>query len=134
NAAFAATHRDAVYLPLPAASVEDFVIFARALGVRGASVTTPYKVAMAERMDEVDSVARRIGAINTISMAGGRWIGGNTDAVGFLGPLEKKIPPNARASILGAGGAARAVAVALASVGARVCVHARQTDRAEAVA
>jgi 3-dehydroquinate dehydratase/shikimate dehydrogenase len=135
NAAFEAARRDAVYLPFPAASANDFVRFARALGLKGASITIPYKVAMLDQVDEVYSVARRIGAINTISVVDGRWIGGNTDAAGFLQPLQGIVPlQNAAASILGAGGSARAVAVALASAGARVRVHARNTDRARDVA
>jgi 3-dehydroquinate dehydratase/shikimate dehydrogenase len=134
NAAFAATHQDAVYLPLPAASDEDFVGFARAIGLKGASITIPYKVAMFRHMDEVDSVARRIAAVNTLHVVDDRWIGGNTDAAGFLGPLQQRRLQDVRASVLGAGGAARGVAVALASAGARVTVHARNRDRAAEVA
>ena len=58
---------DAVYLPLPAADADDFVTLRAARSAcKGASVTTPFKVALFERVDEVDAVARRIGAINTI--------------------------------------------------------------------
>ena len=71
NAAFGAARLDAVYLPCPAIDADDFVAFARALGLKGASVTTPYKVALYERVDEADAVARRIGAINTIRVVDG---------------------------------------------------------------
>src|SRR5438132_308573 len=74
NAAFRAARFDAVYVPLPAVDVDDFVGFARALGIKGASVTTPYKIALYERVDEAYAVARRIGAINTIRVENGRWI------------------------------------------------------------
>ena len=135
NAAFAATGRDAVYLPFPAASADDFVTFARAMGLKGASVTIPYKVDLLERVDEVYPVARRIGAINTINATGGRWVGGNTDATAFLHPLQNRLAlRDARASVLGAGGAARAVTVALVSSGAQVRVHARSRPQAEVVA
>jgi 3-dehydroquinate dehydratase/shikimate dehydrogenase len=135
NAAFAATARDAVYLPFPAASALDFVTFARAFGVQGASVTTPYKVAMLDQVSEVYPVARRIGAINTIHVSNGRWVGDNTDATAFLQPLKNRLPlQGSTASVLGAGGAARAVAVALASTGARVRVHARNREQAAQVA
>jgi 3-dehydroquinate dehydratase/shikimate dehydrogenase len=135
NAAFRAAHLDAVYLPFPAVDADDFVAFARALGVRGASVTTPYKVALYERVDEADAVARRIGAINTISVEEGRWIGGNTDASAFLEPLRRRGSlDGTRVAVLGAGGAARAVAIALASTGAAVAIHARDRGRAEEVA
>ena len=135
NAAFRATRLDAVYLPLPARDADDFRRFGRAIGLKGASVTTPFKVALFERSDEVYSVARRIGAINTIRVQDGRWLGANTDASGFLEVIRGKIPlEQLRASLLGAGGAARAVAVALASAGAEVTVHAREARRAEDVA
>jgi len=135
NAAFRAARIDAVYLPLPAVSAEDFVAFGRALGMSGASVTIPHKVTLFDRVDELDSVARRIGAINTIRVVDGRWIGGNTDASGFLQPLQHgDALKGARASVLGAGGAARAVVVALASSGCIVRVHARQTAQAQAIA
>ena len=114
NAAFAATGLDAVYLPFPAVSADDFMTFGRALGVKGASVTIPHKVSLSERVDEVDAVARRVGAINTIRVIDGRWMGGNTDVEGFLQPLAERVPLRGlNASILGSGGAARAVAVAL---------------------
>jgi shikimate dehydrogenase len=84
----------------------------------------------------VDAVARRIGAINTIRMLDGRWVGGNTDAAGFLRPLQDRNVTlrSMRTSILGAGGAARAVAIALAPSGSDVTVHARTLQRAQEVA
>jgi 3-dehydroquinate dehydratase/shikimate dehydrogenase len=135
NAAFRAAHLDAVYLPLQAASAEDFVTFGRAIGLNGASVTIPFKVALFEHVDEVYAVARRIGAINTIKVQDGRWIGGNTDAVGFFEPLRQRVRlEGLRAAILGAGGAARAVTVALASCGCSVRLHARVRAQAEEIA
>jgi 3-dehydroquinate dehydratase / shikimate dehydrogenase len=134
NAAFATLRLDAVYLPLPAVSADDFVTFGRALGVKGVSVTIPHKITLFERVDEVDAVARRVGAINTIRVIDGRWMGGNTDVEGFLRPLVERIDlKGLRASILGSGGGARAVAVALSSSGCRVRVHARNRQQAEAM-
>jgi 3-dehydroquinate dehydratase/shikimate dehydrogenase len=126
NAAFRASHVDAVYLPLPAVSAADFATFGRAIGISGASVTMPLKVSLFDAVDEAYAVARRIGAINTIRVENGRWIGGNTDASGFLEPLQERLSLRGlRASVLGAGGAARAVTVALASSGCSVRLHAR---------
>jgi 3-dehydroquinate dehydratase/shikimate dehydrogenase len=134
NAAFGSIGRDAVYLPFPAADADDFVTFARALGVRGASVTIPFKIALWDRVDEADAVARRIGAINTIREIDGRWIGGNTDATAFLRPLRERVPlAGTRVAVLGAGGAARAVVAALAGTEACVSVHARNRAQAEEV-
>ncbi len=136
NAAFAAAGRDAVYLPLPATDADDFMRFAEAFGIRGASVTIPFKVSLLPFVHDVDETAHRIGALNTLRRTGGVWHGRNTDAAGFLQPLdERQIDLRGmRASILGAGGSARAVAVALASRGARLTVHARIRERAERVA
>jgi 3-dehydroquinate dehydratase/shikimate dehydrogenase len=135
NAAFRAARVDAVYLPLPAVSAADFAKYGRALGISGASVTIPLKVSLFDQVDEVYSVARRIGAINTIRVENGRWIGGNTDASGFLEPLQERVTlTGLRASVLGAGGAARAVTVALASSGCAVRVHARNRQQAEETA
>jgi len=135
NAAFRAAHIDAVYLPLPAVDADDVVMFGKAVGISGASVTIPHKVTLCDRVDEVSPVARRIGAINTIRVTDGRWIGGNTDARGFLQPLQDAVDlKSTRASVLGAGGASRAVAVALSSSGCSVRVHARQTRQAQDIA
>jgi 3-dehydroquinate dehydratase/shikimate dehydrogenase len=135
NAAFRDSHIDAVYLPMPATSASDFHAFGRAIGISGASVTIPFKVSLFELMDEVYSVARRIGAINTIRVIDGRWVGGNTDASGFLEPLQERLSLNGlRAAVLGAGGAARAVVAALASADCSVRIHARNREQAGDVA
>jgi len=134
NAAFHALRYDAIYIPLPAVDATDFVAFGKAIGISGASVTIPHKVTLFDHLDEVYAVARRIGAINTIRVENGRWIGGNTDAAGFLEPLQRVSLKGVRASLLGAGGAARAIAVALAASGAQVRIHARTPSQAKQVA
>lgn len=135
NAAFAAAGIDAVYLPLPAVSADDFVTFGRAFGIKGVSITTPHKVSLMDRVDEVQAVARQAGAINTIRVSDGRWVGGNTDVQGFLRPLAERVSlTGLRTSVLGGGGAARAVALALSSSGCQVTVHARRRDQADAIA
>jgi 3-dehydroquinate dehydratase/shikimate dehydrogenase len=135
NAAFAAARLDAVYLPFPAADVDDFMTFGRAMGVKGASITIPFKVSLFDQMDEVYAVARRIGAINTMKNQDGRWLGGNTDAAAFLSPLRDRVDlRGTRVAVLGAGGAARAVAVALSSSDAHVTVYARNAAKASEVA
>lgn len=126
NAALGALGVDAVYATLPAATADDFFQFATAFGVNGASITAPFKQAFYERVDHMDDVSRRVGAVDTIRREGARWVGLNADVEGFLAPLDGRLElRGASCSILGAGGAARAVAVALASRGARVILHAR---------
>ena len=119
NAAFRALNLDAVYVPLAAADFDDFLAYAEAMPIEGASVTAPYKIDAFEHADEADPASRRIGAVNTIRRRGTKWIACNTDIGGFLTPLQNEIAlPGARATVLGAGGAARAVAEALAAAGA----------------
>jgi 3-dehydroquinate dehydratase / shikimate dehydrogenase len=135
NAAFRAAHLDAVYLPLAAADFGDFEAFAAEAGLAGVSVTAPFKVDAFERADECDPVSRRIQSVNTLRRDGGRWLGFNTDVTGFLTPLKPAMKVQGmRATILGAGGAARSVSVALASAGVRVTLAARRLDQAQAVA
>jgi shikimate dehydrogenase len=147
NAGFRCLGIDAVYLPLLAADAADFLTFARGLGLSGVSITAPFKVALMSAADELDPLAQRVGAINTLAMRDGRWLGSNTDVHGFTAPLLRRLAdlPAAgggelqatnqlRASILGAGGAARAVAVALADIGADVTVCARRPEAARELA
>jgi 3-dehydroquinate dehydratase/shikimate dehydrogenase len=135
NAAFRAGGVDAVYVPMPASSADDFLEFANALHVRGASVTIPFKIDLFKRADVADELSKRVGAINTLKRHQRKWLARNTDVSGFLVPLRGRLQlRGARAAIMGAGGAARGVAVALASVGADVRVYARNQARAEEVA
>ena len=135
NAAFRAANLDAVYLPLAAADFDDFMTFADALNLAGASVTAPFKVQAFERADECDPVSRRIQSVNTLRRVGTKWLGCNTDVTGFLSPLESVMKlAGQRATVLGAGGAARSVAVALASAGVRVTLCARRSEQARSIA
>jgi 3-dehydroquinate dehydratase/shikimate dehydrogenase len=135
NAGFAHAGLAATYVALEARDADDFVTFARAMGLRGASITAPLKVDMLNRVDECDPLATRVGAINTLIIRDGRWIGTNTDLAGFVTPLKGRMAlRGTRAAVLGAGGAARAVAVALKGEGARVRICARRADQAREVA
>ncbi|HET7909494.1 MAG TPA: shikimate dehydrogenase [Nitrospira sp.] len=117
NAAFQTLGLDFVYLAWKVEAIEDAVKGLRALGnFRGASVTIPHKVAALPLLDEVDATARHIGAINTIVAENGRLCGTNTDATGALRALkEGSAALRDEAVILGSGGAARAIAFALAA-------------------
>ena len=136
NAGFQASGVDAVYLPLEAGGVDDFLTFARAVALRGASVTAPFKEAVAARVVQQDATSRAIGAINTLRrLDNGAWEGLNTDVPGLLAPLAGRIGlTGTRATVLGAGGVARAAAFALHGGGAAVTVCARRPERAAEVA
>jgi len=134
NAGFAELGEDAAYLPLVAADVDDAMTFARGFMLAGASVTIPFKVDLFGRLDEVDQSASGLGAVNTISNRNGRWVGSNTDGAGFLAGLRGQTLRGIRVAILGTGGAARAVAVALRDAGAKVTMFGRGAQRANSVA
>lgn len=88
----------------------------RALGIAGANVTVPHKTAVAGLVDDLDALARRIGAVNTLVNMNGRLVGYNTDGPGFLAALDefwKRPLDTSTVLVLGAGGAARAVVAAL---------------------
>ncbi len=82
---------------------------------RGCNVTMPHKIETARLLDELDPLAARAGAVNTVANAGGRLVGYNSDATGFLDLLEREVPghESARYDLIGAGGAGRAVAAAV---------------------
>jgi len=136
NAGFAAKRINAVYLPFLVRDLRDFLQSVKPLGIGGFSVTIPHKERIIEHLDDCDALAARIGAVNTIVVrSGGKLYGYNTDYVGVLQSLETRIPlRGSRVLILGAGGAARAVAFALAQAGASVCVTARRMSRAKSLA
>ena len=136
NAGFAARRMNSVYLPFLVRDLEDFLGSVGPFGIRGFSVTLPHKEKILGQLDGCDPLAARIGAVNTVVVrGGGRLYGYNTDYVGVLRSLERRMPlPGSRVLIVGAGGAARAVAFALAQAGAAVCVCARRPDRAKSLA
>lgn len=140
NAAFAALGLDwasVAFLVRPGGA-EDALRGMRALGVRGLSVTMPHKSAAAALADRLTPVAERLGAANCLSFDGGEVLGDNTDGEGFLAALRRGTgfdPAGRRCLVAGAGGAARAVVLALAAAGAsEVVVANRSPDRAEAAA
>ena len=121
NAGFAARRVNAVYVPFLVRDLKDFLGSIGPLGIRGFSVTLPHKEKILRHLDGCDPLAARIGAVNTVVVrGGGKLYGYNTDYVGVLQALEKRIPlQGSRVLIVGAGGAARAVAFALAQAGRR---------------
>lgn len=129
-----------VLLPVQPEHIGDAVRGLRALGFAGCNLTIPHKVAAMALMDRVDPLAARIGAINTIVVeADGTLVGYNNDAYGYIQSLLDAQPgwraDDGPITVLGAGGAARAILVALAERGAkeiRLCN--RSLDKAEALA
>jgi shikimate dehydrogenase len=123
NAGFRAAGLDWVCVALPVAA-GDAAAASRGmatLGIRGMSVTMPHKSDILGALDEVTEVAARLGSVNCVTLRDGHLVGDNTDGAGFLAGLRDDFgfdPAGADCVVLGAGGAARAVVLALATAGA----------------
>ncbi len=111
----------------------------RKKNIAGVNITVPHKQAVMEYLDGMDDVAKRIGAVNTITNREGKFIGTNTDAYGFITNLREGLgdlaPHLSNIVLLGAGGATRAAIVALQDAGAKKITLANRTfDTAERIA
>ena len=128
---------DGAYVPL-AVRPEDLgvaITGLRAAGFAGLNVTLPHKQAVMALCDRVEASGLRAGAVNTLVFGADGVVGSNTDGAGFLASLRaSSVDPVGRALLLGAGGAARAIAAALLGAGAAVTVANRTRGRAEDLA
>jgi shikimate dehydrogenase len=119
------------YVPFAVDDLEGALRGMRALGIRGLGVSMPYKIEVMKWLDRVEDQAARIGAVNTIVNDGGVLTGHNTDAWGAARALGEAMElRNKRVIVVGAGGAARAVAHALCDEGARLYVVNRTPEKA----
>lgn len=140
NAAFKAMDLDWVYVAfrVAAGSAAEAIAAMRALRLAGLSVTMPHKAGVAEAVDRLGPVAARLGVANTVFWSGSELVGESTDGAGFIAALRSDSgfsPHGKRCVVLGAGGAARAVTLALAEAGASaVTVVARREEQADACA
>ena len=135
NAAFKALELDYAYVPfrVKRADLAKAVDAVRALNICGLNVTIPHKVEILPLLDDIDSLARAIGAVNVLVNDGAKLKGYNTDAEGFLyALLEQSIEPcGATMVVLGAGGASRAICFGLADRGANLIILNRTTAKAD---
>ncbi len=121
-------------MPFEAQDIDDLLQTAEALGVRGLSVTAPFKLDALARASRADDLATRLGAANTLTRTDAGWEARNTDVEGFLRPLRARLSlAGARVAVLGAGGAARAVVAGLHDEQAQVTVYARRREQADAL-
>jgi 3-dehydroquinate dehydratase/shikimate dehydrogenase len=136
NTGFIERKVDAVYLPFLVKDLRDFLKAVPEFGIRGFSVTIPHKQSILRHLKECDPLAAEIGAVNTVMVRrDGSLYGSNTDYIGILRALEKKLAlAGSRILILGAGGVARAAAFALTKAGANVGVCARRENVARELA
>jgi shikimate dehydrogenase len=118
-----------------AGDLADFMQEARSSGILGISCTAPHKVAIMRYLDEIDPVAARIGAVNTVVSRGSKLKGYNTDWLGVVGPLEKLTPlAGLRVALLGAGGAARSIAYGITERAGHLTIYNRTPEKAEKLA
>jgi len=140
NAAFAAVGLNAAYAAfhIKPGTLRDAVNGIRALGFRGVNVTIPHKLEVMDYLDEIDEGARAIGAVNTIVNDGGTLRGFNTDGIGYVRSLKEETGiqlKGKRVLLLGAGGASRGIAYALAKEGiSELSVANRTEERAAELA
>lgn len=136
NTGFIAAKQDAVLLPFLVEDLKDFLKVLSDFGVRGFCVTIPHKERIFRYLDKVDPLSEKIGAVNTVTVRHDESLyGSNTDYLGVLRALEKKMKlRGSRVVIYGAGGAARSAAFAVKHAGAEVFICARRPEAAKQLA
>src|SRR5882724_12744219 len=132
NAAFVALDMNWVYLAfhVDPQQLRSALRGANDMGMVGINLTVPHKILALDCVDEVDPEARRLGAVNTVSMEKGRLRGFNTDGYGFLKAIKEEFNlsiKGKRVLVLGAGGAGRGIAVKCALDGAAKVIVANRT-------
>jgi len=137
NAAFNALGLDCAYIALrvPSEMLADVVEGIRAIRLAGFNVTHPHKVKIIDLLDKLDKSAEMVGAVNTVTNDGGKLVGFNTDGDGAVRALESKVGKlsGKKILLLGAGGAARAIAFSLAQAGAKLTIANRTAPKAKAL-
>ncbi len=136
NDAFGFVGINAVYLYFPSQDIKAVVRGMKALSIRGLSVTIPHKQTVCACVDELEPIAAKIGAANTLMNIDGRITGYNTDVYGAISALKEKIKDirGKRVLLIGAGGAARAIGFALVDEGADIIIANRTETRGKSLA
>lgn len=138
NGGYLATGQNAVYIPVRTPKIAHALEFCNTVGVEGMSVTIPHKETVLPELSDYDVQVKDILASNTIVKRDGRWLGYNTDADGFSRALLEFLGveklKRRKVAIIGAGGAARAIAYAVKQLGAKACIFNRTLANAKAIA
>lgn len=139
NAGYKALDLNFVFVAFRVSDVKHAMEGLRALNVRGIVVTVPHKLEVMKYVDEIDDVARKIGAVNTIVNDNGVLRAINTDWIGGIGPLKQVLASQGEAlrgkkvALLGAGGGARALAFGLKREGAEVLIFNRTVSHGKKI-
>ncbi len=136
NPCFKEKGLNAVYVPLKVSDIGAFIKEFRELDFQGYSVTIPHKESILPFLDDINPTAKKIGAINTVVNQGGKLTGFNTDCMGAILGLENGLNSkielkDKKVAIIGAGGAARAIAFGLKEKGCDITIYNRTLERAE---
>ena len=129
---------NSLYIPVRAKKIEEALEFAEELGIKGMSVTVPHKEEVLPHLTTISESVGDIGASNTIIRHGEDWLGYNTDAEGFqrslLEFLGVKNLKHQKVAIIGAGGAARAIAYVIKKLKGKACIFNRTVPKAKSLA
>lgn len=136
NPAFSRLGINAVYIPIQVDRIDDFFPLAERLGIKGISVTIPHKQTVLAHLRSRNAAVDATGACNTLVRSDSGWHGENTDVGGFLAPLAPHIKElsGKRATVIGAGGAARSVVYSLRKEGCSVLILNRTPSKARDLA
>jgi shikimate dehydrogenase len=135
NRAFERVGFKAAYVAFRVTDIGAAVAAVRTLGIAGLSVTIPHKVGIMAYLDEIDQTAQSIGAVNTVVARGDKLVGYNTDGAGALAALEAVTSVSGKELVVvGAGGAARAIAKGVCAAGGRVTIANRSLENGRALA
>jgi shikimate dehydrogenase len=135
NAGYQALGLDFIYVPFRAKNIKQAINTIKALGIHGVSVTTPHKTTVVSYLDSIDETIRGIGAVNTIVNNNGTLTGFNTDGIAAVKALSETAPLEGKKAVLiGAGGAAVAIAAGLKKKGVELVILNRTVEKARNLA
>lgn len=134
NACFQEYQINAIYLAFEIDKISKGIAAMKTLSIKGASVTIPFKESIMNHLDWIDEDALNIGAVNTIVNKDGKLLGYNTDFKAAIAPLKPIGIKNKRVCIIGAGGAAQAVAYGIHKEKGRLVIINRNKERGESLA
>lgn len=138
NKNFQQENINAVYIPFRSEKAADAFEFAQECGIKGFSITVPHKEDIIKNLDAIDKKVEVIGACNTAINENGMWVGYNTDCSGFEKALLEftglKNLKHKKVAIIGAGGAAKAIAYTVKALGGKACIFNRTITKAKILA
>lgn len=138
NRGFENCNINSVYIPISAINSKEAIAFAEVADIQGLSITAPFKTEIIPQINSISDDSKSIGAVNTLIRKNKKWYGSNTDVDGFkqalIEFLEETNLHNYKIAIIGAGGAAKAVAHVIKSLKGKACIFNRTAEKAQQLA